>query len=193
MASVKVFPRLDKANAQRKVPIYLRVTKNRKSKYIALDAYIFSKDWNKETCKVKSTASNASHINAYISSKVAETERIAVELETRSKAISAYDIKSKILGKSPADFFDFTKKQEKRLFEELSVGAYRRYKAVVKKLKLCCKKEVLYFDEIDVKFVKDFHGYMMLERKNHVNTIHSNLKVLRKNHHRCDCGGVDPQ
>ena len=193
MASVKVFPRLDKANAQRKVPIYLRVTKNRKSKYIALDAYIFSKDWNKETCKVKSTASKASHINAYISSKVAETERIAVELETRSKAISAYDIKSKILGKSPADFFDFTKKQEKRLFEELSVGAYRRYKAVVKKLKPFCKKEALYFDEIDVKFVKDFHGYMMLERKNHVNTIHSNLKVLRENHHRCDCGGVDPQ
>ena len=53
MASVKVFPRLDKANSEGKVPIYLRVTKNRKSKYIALDAYIFSKDWSKETCRVR--------------------------------------------------------------------------------------------------------------------------------------------
>ena len=44
MASVKVFPRLDKANSEGKVPIYLHVTKNRKSKYIALDAYVFSKD-----------------------------------------------------------------------------------------------------------------------------------------------------
>lgn len=53
MASVKVFPRLDKADSQGKVPIYLRVTKNRKSKYIALNTYIFSKDWSKETGKVK--------------------------------------------------------------------------------------------------------------------------------------------
>jgi len=66
MASVKAFPRLDKADSQGKVPIYLRVTKSRKSKYLALNTYIFLKDWNKESGKVKATAPNASQINTYI-------------------------------------------------------------------------------------------------------------------------------
>ncbi|WP_342333154.1 Arm DNA-binding domain-containing protein [Pedobacter sp. FW305-3-2-15-E-R2A2] len=44
MASVKVYPRLDKINKNGQVPIYLRLTKNRKSKYIALDVYINPKD-----------------------------------------------------------------------------------------------------------------------------------------------------
>ena len=107
MASVKAFPRLNKTNTEGKAPVYLRITKNRKSKYIALDVYILSGDWNKKTGKVKSTAHNASQINAYISSKVAEAERIALELETRSISITAYDIKHKILERDPGDFFEY--------------------------------------------------------------------------------------
>ena len=116
MASVKVFPRLDKSDPQGKVPIYLRVTKNRKSKYIALNTYIFSKDWNKETSKVKTTAANASQINTYISSKVAEAERIALELETRSTFVTSYDIKNKILGRAPADFFEYVENRKDIMF-----------------------------------------------------------------------------
>ena len=92
MPSVKVFPRLDKADSQGKVPIYLPVTKNRKSKYIALNTYILSKDWNKKTGKVNTTVSNAAQINTYLSSKVAEAERIALELETRSTFVTTHDI-----------------------------------------------------------------------------------------------------
>ena len=40
MASVKVFPKFQKAKSDGKVPIYLRVTKNRKSRYVALDVYV---------------------------------------------------------------------------------------------------------------------------------------------------------
>jgi hypothetical protein len=66
------------------------------------------------------------------------------------------------------------------MIEELSVGTYRRFKRVVKKIKLYCKKETLYFDEIDVKFVKDYQQHLSFELKNCINTIHSNLKVFRK-------------
>jgi hypothetical protein len=74
MASVKVFPRLDKINKVGKAPIYLRIIKNRRSKYISLDVHIFPTEWNNTQGKVKSSARNASQINTYIAVKVAEAK-----------------------------------------------------------------------------------------------------------------------
>ncbi len=180
MASVKVFPRFDKADYQGKVPIYLRVTKNRKSKRIALDAYIFSKDWNKKTGKVKSTSENASLLNTYISSKIAEAERIALELETRSVFVTSSDIKHKILGRAPADFFEYVENRKDIMDKEYSIGTIRRYKCVVKKLRAFCKRESLYFDDITVTLTRDFQQHLLSYYKNHVNTANANLKVIRR-------------
>src|SRR5690349_13114772 len=180
MASVKVFPRLDKADSQGKVPIYLRITKNRKSKYIALNTYIFSKDWSKETGKVKSTVVNASQINTYISSKVAEAERIALELETKSKFVTSYDIKHKILGRAPSDFFEYVQNRKDIMDKEYTVGTIRRYQCAVNKLRSFCKRDSLYFDDITVTLIKDFHQHLLSYCKNHVNTANANLKVIRR-------------
>lgn len=180
MATVKVFPRLDKIAANGKAPVYLRVTKNRKSKYVALDVYIDPDDWNKENGKVKPSAVNAAYINNYLTSKEAEAEAISLEMETKSKFITAYDIKSKILGKAPSDFFSYVKKREQIVNQEYSIGTARRYKCVVEKLKSFCKRDVLYFDEINVELIKDFQEFLLVECKNHVNTVNANLKVIRK-------------
>lgn len=180
MASVKVYPRLDKKNLEGKAPVYLRVTKNRKSKYIALDTYVLPADWNKEAGKLRSTATNASHINTYISSKVAEAEKISLELETKSKSVTSYDIKSRILGRPPEDFFMFVTSRDLIMKEEFSVGTYRRYKCVVEKFKTFSNADAIYFDDINVTLIKEFQQYLLINCKNHVNTVHANLKVIRK-------------
>src|SRR4030095_553466 len=180
MASVKVYPRLDKENSEGKVPIYLRITKNRKSKRIALDAYIFSRDWNQKTGKLKSTSENASLLNTYISSKIAEAERIALELESRSTFITAYDIKHRIQGKAPADFFAYVENRKDIMDKEYTFGTIRRYKSVVKKLRSFCQGESLYFDDIDGTLIRDFQHHLLCNCKNHVNTANANLKVIRR-------------
>lgn len=180
MASVKVFPRLDKKNRTGKVPIYLRLTKNRKSKFLALDIYICPEDWNPKTGKMKSHAKNSSQINNYIATKKAEAEAIALEMESKPRSISAYDIKTKLTHKVPTDFFAFTKRQEKMLFENLSIGTFRHYCSVITKLKQFVHNEALSFEDINVRFIKDFQEYMTLTLHNSVNTIHANLKILKK-------------
>ena len=110
MASVKIYPRLDKINKNGQVPIYLRLTKNRKSKYIALDVYINPKDWNEKTRKMRSGAKNAIQINSFILSKEAEAEAISLEMETKSKFVTSYDIKSRIIGNPPSDFMLFSQR-----------------------------------------------------------------------------------
>lgn len=180
MASIKVFPRLDKISSNGKVPIYLRVTKHRKSKYIALDVRVSLKDWNEKTSEVVASATNASIINNYISFKVAEAEKISLELETKSKSVTSCNIRSKILGKAPSDFFAFFVSRESIMDREYSIGTIRRYRCVVEKLKIFCKRERLYFDDITVSLMKDFQQYLLDDCKNQINTVNANLKVIRR-------------
>src|SRR5258708_27130942 len=122
MASVKLFPRFDKLNDQGKIPIYLRLTKNRKSRYIALEAWIRPEDWDEKSRKVKPSAQNSYQLNYYLASKEAEAESIALELEIRSKSVTALDVKGRILGKVPGDFFAFAEKYGAMMSPEWSVG-----------------------------------------------------------------------
>lgn len=180
MASVKIFPRLDKVNKQGQVPMYLRLTKNRKSKYIALDVYVDPKNWNPQTGKIKPNAKNASQINSFLATKEAEAEALALEMESKSKFITAYDIKSRIIGRAPEDFFAFVEMHRKTLYENLKIGSIRRCDGVVAKLKRFRNDEPLFFDEISVKFIQDFQQHLSDKLHNQANTIHSNLKVIRK-------------
>jgi len=179
MASIKVFPKMNKINKYGQVPIYLRLTKHRRSKYMALDVYIDPKDWNEKTGKLKPSAANAKQINSYLSIKEAEAEAVSLEMESRSKFVSAYDIKSKLLGIAPGDFFTFFEKRITERTEEFSIGTINHYKCVLKKLKNFCCKELLYFDELNVPFIRNFQEHLKNTLNNHTNTIHSNLKIIR--------------
>ena len=179
MASIKISPRHDKANKSGQVPLYLRLTKNRRSKYVALDVYISPNDWNSKTGKVKTTAINAPQINNFITKKIAETQALSLSMETKSKFVTVYDIKSKLVGNGPAEFFSYFEKQIRLRTEEFSIGTILHYKTVLKKLKIYWKKERLYFEDVNVHLIKDFQEHLMYELKNHTNTIHSNLKIIR--------------
>jgi hypothetical protein len=100
----------------------LRITKHRKSKYVALDVYINPNDWNKLRCRVKTNTTNAAYVNNYLAVKIAEAESVSLEMEAKSKTITAYDIKSRILGKAPSDFFSFVVKREEITNNEYSIG-----------------------------------------------------------------------
>ena len=180
MATVKLYPRLDKVNDKGEAPIYLRLTQNRKSKYIALEAAVKPSDWNTKTGKVKVGVPNACQLNCYLAVKEAEATSIALELETRSKSVTALDIKARILGRPPADFFAFAEKYGKQMSPEWSVGNYRKFLSVLAKFKEYKKGKKVYFDEVTVNLIRDFQRHLLEELGNKLNTVHSNLKVIRR-------------
>jgi len=100
-------------------------------------------------------------------------------METKSKFVTVYDIKSKLVGNGPAEFFSYFEKQIRLRTEEFSIGTILHYKTVLAKLKNYWKKERLYFEDVNVQLIKDFQEYLIYELKNHTNTIHSNLKIIR--------------
>ncbi|MGN8072790.1 tyrosine-type recombinase/integrase [Mucilaginibacter sp. 22184] len=179
MTSIKVFPKLNKINKYGLAPVYLRLIKNRRVKYLSMDVYIDPKDWNDKTGKMKQTATNAEQINNFLAIKKSEAEMTVLEMESKSNFVSAHDLKAKMAGVCIGDFFAFFRKRLRERNDELSIGTLRRYKCVLNKLKSFCGKEQLFFDELNVTFLRNFKSYLQNDVSNHTNTIQSNLKVIR--------------
>jgi len=179
MASVSIILKKNKIK-QGQGPLYLRIIKDRRTKFVSIGIKIKESDWNEETSKVKKSHPNSARLNAVIATKVAEAENIALELTTKSKSVNAYKIKEKIVGKGPTDFFAFAEKILKRIENRGSYGTFKRTKSVIEKLKIFKSSGKLYFDEIDVSFLKEYEHYLSKELKNEPNTIHANFKIIRK-------------
>lgn len=179
MASVKIILRVSKMSNGH-APLYLRIIKGRKAKFVSLGSTIKPSEWNEEIGKVRKSHPNSGRLNSFIAQKIAEAENIGVELESKSKNVSSLKIKERIVGKAPTDFFVFAKKYLIRVELSDSYATYKRYKSVIEKIKTYVEKGILPFDEINVGFLKDYELYLSSKKSNRINTIHSNMRVLRK-------------
>lgn len=100
MATSRIVLKRNKRKSNSEIPLYLRITKNRKAKFISLGYSILENDWDEKKDKVKRSNPNYARLNHFLSKKTAEAESISLELETTSKEISTAQIKKRILGQT---------------------------------------------------------------------------------------------
>ena len=180
MASIKVLLKKNKESANNLIPLYLRIIKDRKVKYVSIGHNVNPKYWNELENKVKKSHPNAQYLNNFIAHKIAEAERIILELEIKSQPISSVRIKESLLGKSYTDFFVYAEKFLDSLSRSGKIGTYRSYIGIISKLKLYCQNKALLFDDITVTFLSQYEDYLRNNLNNKTNTIYSNFKVIRK-------------
>ncbi len=180
MASARIYPRKDRKDKEGKIPIYLRLTKSGKSKYISLSTSIYPKHWNDNKWKVRKSHPNSSRINQYLTQKQAEAEDLLLEEQTKKDRIDLEKIKRKLAGKSLEEFFSFAERYLEHVYKHKSYGYYKRSKGVISKFRRYWGNKNLYFDDITVNLLKKYRTYMREELGNSQNTIYSNFKVIRK-------------
>jgi site-specific recombinase XerD len=180
MATVKVLLKQNKGKKNGEMPIYLRIIKDRKAKFISTGIYVLPGQWNEDTSRVRKSHRNSTRLNAYIAQKVAEAEGVALELETRSKTVSSSRLKSKIMGIAPVNFFDFADDYLAKVKQRCAVGTWVGMKAAIQKLKEYKKGQALYMDELTVSFLSDYQNYLISELGNNKNTIFHNFKKIRQ-------------
>lgn len=180
MATVKVLLKENKKNKRDEYPIYIRITKDRRTKFISTGKYIIKDHWNEKIRRVRKSHPNSARLNAYIAQKVAEAEGVALELETKSRSVSSGRIKERIMGKSTMDFFQYADSYLKKYETKTAVSTYRTVKAVIDKLRTYCNGKSLFMDEISVSFLKDYENYMYSVLENGKNTIHYNFKKINQ-------------
>lgn len=180
MASIRLLLKDNKINENGEKPIYLRIIKNRKPKFISLGYRVHPSLWDESKQRVKKSYPNSARVNAFLATKVAEAEGIAVTLETSNNYVSSKKIKEGVLGRAPVSMIKYMEHYRDELKTKGKIGTRDKVVAVLSKLKEYLKKSDLTFDEMDVQFLKKYEQYLREVKNNGINTIHSNLKIFRK-------------
>jgi len=91
-ASVKLLLRKDKSKADGTAPVWLRITANRKSRYVSTGVYLEPKYWNKTKQRVRASHPIAPALNARLQDLLHEAGRQALD------APSALAVKTSLSG-----------------------------------------------------------------------------------------------
>lgn len=178
--TVRAVLKEEKINKAGEAPVYLRITKDRKPKYVAIGVQVKPQNWDKGLGQVKKAHPNMVRTNAFIAQKVAEASDVALDLQMESKFVSPVQIKKTIMGQSSESFLAYFARHLHTLEKTGKMGSLDKATAVYSKLKAFMGKSDLLFDELTVSFLKQYEAYLRDELDNSVNTIHSNLKIFRK-------------
>ncbi len=96
MATVKILLWKHYKKKDEKFPIALRITKDRKPRYIFTGKYILEKDWDPVLCKVKKSHPNSARLNNYLLKKLAEADDTLLEATSNNEMVSTKQIQKKV-------------------------------------------------------------------------------------------------
>ena len=178
MASVKIILRKDKIDKTGDAPLYLRVIKDRRAKFISLSLKLHPNEWDDDKQKVKKNHQNSTRLNAYISKKVADAEGEIADLERRNQSTSARRIKEAIKGKPLINFFDFAFDRCEKLKDTVTLSTYRSYKNNIEKFERFVGHRELMFDDITATTLKNYASYCSSKLGNNNTTINYAFRIL---------------
>ena len=87
-----------KMNKDGKIPVYLRITKDRQRVEIATGYFINASDWNARTHKVKRTSSQAQEVNEYLQTQRFKITKTYNQLIADEKPFTLSVLKNKLKG-----------------------------------------------------------------------------------------------
>ena len=180
MASVSTVLRTDKVNKKNECPIHFRIIKDRKISYLASGFMIPVDMWDAEKNKVKSKHANSKRFNSTLSNRFAEIQDQVFEHDTNNKSVTSRQLRDKVFGKKPTDFFSFADTIVETYLTDGKIGSYDKNKAIIAKLKKFVKNTNIAFQDITPVFLTKYEKHLKVHHSNSINTIHKDLKFIRK-------------
>lgn len=180
MSSVTIVYRKDKLNKKGEAPIHFRIIKDRKITYISSGIMVNSDFWDYKKNKVKVSHPNSARFNSFLANKFTELQDQVFEHETLQKSLTTRQLRDKIYGKKPTDFFAFAKEIIQGYLKDGKVGSYDKNCSIIAKLRTYAKNKNLSFQDITPEFLAKYEKYLKEFHKNKINTIHRDFKFIRK-------------
>ncbi|MEX0820608.1 MAG: site-specific integrase, partial [Rhodothermales bacterium] len=170
--SVKRVLRKDKMRKDGTAPIWIRVTANRKSRYLATGIRIEPKHWNDNKEEVRGGHELADAYNDELQRQFLEASKEAL------RASSAKQVKQAVRGDS-GSLTGYFQAHIDALDKSGQFWEWKKYRVTLGKLKECFGESIS-FDEIDVKALREFEKFCRYTKRNAVNTTRKELGRLRR-------------
>lgn len=171
-------------------PIMIRITANRKSRYIATGYSVMPENWDGENnCLVfskskdhpeKKVLSNAKAINSDIEQQLSDVIRAKQQVSLSEGTQTSQNIKDKATKKynASADFFVYGKKIAQDFNLRNKIRTYNNFLSVFRRMEGFINKSTLPFNDITVDFLRRLETFLINDGKK-ANTVHFYLKTIR--------------
>ena len=180
MSSVAIVYRKDKLNKKGEAPIHFRIIKDRKTSYISSGIMVPVENWDAEKVKIKSKQQNSARLNMQLTTRFAELQGEVIDQETFSKSLTSRQLRNRVYGNKPTNFFAIAQDVLDTYESEGKVGTHDKCKSIISKLDAYNQNNNLFFQDIDVDFLTRYEKYLRITLKNKTNTVHKDLKFIRR-------------
>ena len=180
MATISMVLRNDALNKNGEAPINFLIIKDRKITKIATGIKIDPKFWDEKKSRIKPGVKNSARLNSFLQNKFTELQDQVFEHETISKSLTTKQLKEKIYGKKPTDFFAFADEAVNNYKADGKISTHITHSSTIRTLKEYVKYKSLEFQDITPEFLSKYERYLQHTMKLKTNTIHKHLKFIRK-------------
>ena len=179
LPTVEIECRKSETNKQG-APLYIRITIDRRPRYISLKERVNPNDFDFKKKKMKQGNYKNLDINDYISDEKRKVDEIIKNLHNSTKQITFDTIKEIYLIGENKDFIKFVEQQIKdetkyKLFSKGTIRIHENFYNRISEF-----KSSISINHIDLKFYEKFQAYLKNERGNGTNQVKTQLKNFKK-------------
>ena len=178
MASVKPILRLDKTAANGEAPIYLRLTKNRKSSYKFTGLRLDPKYWNDQSLQIKPNHPSSAQYNNRLARLITDATGAIIQLEEKDPGIQSPQIFHHLTGKNKPSFLQYCELILDRSKHTNAVGTIDKNNSVLTKIKSYMDGKDLRLEDINAKWLADYEFHLRDHHGNKTNTVKNSMKFI---------------
>lgn len=166
-------------NKQHQCPIYLKVTINRKTRYMATGYDINKKYWLPKSEMVRDDHANASTINSDIADRKQKALNYIVQKNILGELTSASEVKTRFAGNiNLANFFEFTENFIKELKGKRAESTLENYRKHTDRLKLFTGS-IFHFEQFTHEFLLSYEAHLKTKvKENYMSSLWKTYKTI---------------
>ncbi|UWX56239.1 phage integrase SAM-like domain and Arm DNA-binding domain-containing protein [Maribacter litopenaei] len=179
MATINIVLRKNYSKSDGTCPLALRITKNRKSRFIYTGEYVLPKHWDDNKKIIKKIHPNSARLNNMLKKKISEAHEIALEAESKKQDSSAKYISKKITGEDQQDFFSVSKIYLSNLFKKKKYNQHYNQERRIRIFRKFVGSDKLSFQDLNVSLLNRFDSFLIHERGVSPRTSVNYLMLIR--------------
>ncbi|MEX2632629.1 MAG: site-specific integrase [Balneolales bacterium] len=178
MATLNFTLKTNKQKRDGTIPVYLRITENRRSRFISTGVSLHEKHWNPNQQQVRKSHPSYQAYNDELHTIKTQAENKIRNGNGKDKSIT--ELKDTITGKGKHDFFSYAEQHLSALKSNGQYWNWKKKKVSIEKLKKFNKSDYLPFNAINGDMIERFCLFLKNKPyKNVNNTIAKNIEHIK--------------
>lgn len=160
-------------------PIYIRITKNRKSSWHSTDITVKEKEWDDKKGKVKPSHPNSARLNALLKEIELRYQSEVIDAEAGRLEVGIRAIKQKITGQDAKNFLLAANELNNSYKVESKIASYDKVNSILKKFTEYMHSTDFTFQDIDLRLLLNYQTYLIEKKHNKPSSINRDLKFIK--------------